>query len=58
MHCNAEAVSILRKVIDTMDTIPVCGIDNQDKFVGCAGALNRVIHLLQQPEKSEVVTDG
>ena len=31
-----KAMSLLRSVDLTMDTISVTGIDNQDKFVGCA----------------------
>ena len=34
-----KAISLLRSVDLTMDTIPVTGIDNQDKFVGCAEAI-------------------
>lgn len=31
-----NAINILIDVVSTMDTISVTGIDNQDKFVGCA----------------------
>ena len=31
-----NVISLLQSVDLTMDTIPVTGIDNQDKFVGCA----------------------
>ena len=31
-----QAINLLRSVDLTMDTISVTGIDNQDKFVGCA----------------------
>lgn len=31
-----QAINLLRAVESTMDTISVTGIDNQDKFVGCA----------------------
>lgn len=31
-----QAINLLRSVDLTMDTISVVGIDNQDKFVGCA----------------------
>lgn len=34
-----KAMSLLRSVDLTMDTISVTGIDNQDKFVGCAEAI-------------------
>lgn len=60
MNQNAEAINILSKVIETMDTIPVRGIDNQDKFVGCANAVQHVIQLLQrcEPSEREVVNNG
>lgn len=31
-----QAINLLCAVVSTMDTISVTGIDNQDKFVGCA----------------------
>lgn len=31
-----QAINLLCAVESTMDTISVTGIDNQDKFVGCA----------------------
>ena len=31
-----QTINLLRAVKTTMDTISVIGIDNQDKFVGCA----------------------
>lgn len=34
-----QAVNLLTAVVSTMDTISVTGIDNQDKFVGCANAI-------------------
>lgn len=34
-----QAVNLLRAVEATMDTISVTGVDNQDKFVGCAQAV-------------------
>lgn len=48
-----EIISLLEAVVSTMDTIPVSGISNQDKFVGCANAIKTVIRQLQavQPEK-------
>lgn len=49
-----EIISLLEAVVSTMDTISVVGIDNQDKFVGCANAIKTVIRQLQavQPEKT------
>lgn len=37
-----QAINLLRTVESTMDTISVVGIDNQDKFVGCAQAVKTV----------------
>lgn len=38
-----QATNILRTIEATMDTISVVGIDNQDKFVGCAQAIKAVV---------------
>ena len=43
-----ETLGILAAVVSTMDTISVTGIDNQDKFVGCANAIRSVISSLRQ----------
>ena len=40
------AASLLNAVRATMDTISVAGIDNQDKFVGCANAIQTVSQTL------------
>ena len=45
-----EALGILAAVVSTMDTISVTGIDNQDKFVGCANAIRSVIRSLRQEQ--------
>lgn len=34
-----KAINLLGAVVDTMETISIVGIDNQDKFVGCANAI-------------------
>lgn len=36
------AVNLLEAVRATLDTISVVGIENQDKFVGCANAIQTV----------------
>ena len=36
-----QSLSLLRSVESTMDTISITGIDNQDKFVGCANAVSQ-----------------
>lgn len=41
-----QALSLLCTVDLTMDTIPVTGIDNQDKFVGCAQAVRTALKLI------------
>lgn len=59
-----DVINILEAVVSTMDTISISGIDNQDKFVGCANALQRVIKQLreqaasQDSSQKETVNDG
>lgn len=58
-----QAINLLSAVVSTMDTISVTGIDNQDKFVGCANAVQNVIKQLREQiaapvEKQQEVTDG
>ena len=36
-----SATNLLKSVMQTMDTISISGLDNQDKFVGCAQAIQR-----------------
>ncbi len=40
------AINLLDAVRATMDTISVAGIENQDKFVGCANAIQTVSQTL------------
>ena len=55
-----QALDLLRAVDATMDTISVTGIDNQDKFVGCAQVVKTVAQSISDyiasAEKEE--TDG
>ena len=55
-----QVINILRSVEATMDTISVVGIDNQDKFVGCAmsvkNAARQISDYIASAEKE--VTDG
>ena len=55
-----KAINLLRNVEATMDTISVVGIDNQDKFVGCAQAIKtvsmQISDYIASVEKEE--TDG
>lgn len=38
-----QTINLLSAVVSTMDTISVTGIDNQDKFVGCAMSVNKAV---------------
>ena len=40
------AINLLEAVWATMDTIPVVGVENQDKYVGCANAIRTVSQTL------------
>ena len=46
MESIKTAASLLDAVRATMDTISVVGIENQDKFVGCANAIQIVSQTL------------
>jgi hypothetical protein len=43
-----SATNLLKSVMQTMDTISVSGLDNQDKFVGCAQAIQRVLEMVKK----------
>lgn len=43
-----SAINLLKSVMQTMDTISVSGLDNQDKFVGCAQAIQRVLEMVSK----------
>ena len=45
-----ENINLLEAIVSTMDTISVVGIENQDKFVGCANAIRSVIRSLRQEQ--------
>lgn len=51
-----ENISLLEAVASTLDTIPIIGIDAQDKFVGCANAIRTVIRSLQEIQRQEEMT--
>ena len=61
-----QAINLLCTVEATMDTISVVGIDNQDKFVGCAQAVKTVAKQISDyiasveacAEKKEDASDG
>lgn len=52
-----QAINFLSAVVSTMDTISVTGIDNQDKFVGCANAIRSVIRSLRQEQAGKSAAD-
>ena len=52
-----EIINLLSRIGATMDTISVVGIDNQDKFVGCANAIKTVIRKLEQLPAAEEKTE-
>lgn len=49
----SDIINLLSSVVATMETISVVGIDNQDKFVGCATAIKTVIRKLEQLPAAE-----
>ena len=53
-----QAVNLLSAVVSTMDTISVTGIDNQDKFVGCANVVKNVASKLREMNETKEETDG
>ena len=54
-----QAINLLRSVEVTMDTISITGIDNQDKFVGCAQAIKTVVqHISDYITANKEETDG
>lgn len=48
-----EIINLLSRIGATMETISVVGIDNQDKFVGCANAIKTVMVKLEQFQIAE-----
>ena len=55
-----QAINLLSAVASTMDTISVVGIDNQDKFVGCAQAVKTAVQQISDyiAAEEKEVTDG
>lgn len=51
-------ISLLEAVYSTMDSISVSGIDNQDKFVGCANVVKNVAQKLKEMNETKEETDG
>lgn len=53
-----QAINLLHAVASTMETISVVGIDNQDKFVGCANVVKNVANKLLEMSETKEETDG
>lgn len=57
-----SATNLLKSVMYTMDTVSVVGLDNQDKFIGCAQAIRRATEMVNKyisdNEKKEEKADG
>lgn len=53
-----ELISLLEAVYSTMDSISVSGIDNQDKFVGCANVVKNVANKLREMNETKEEADG
>lgn len=51
-------ISLLEAVYSTMNTISVEGIDNQDKFVGCANVVKNVANKLREMSETKEEIDG
>ena len=52
-----ENINLLEAIVATMDTISVVGIENQDKFVGCANAIRSVIRSLRAEQAGKSTAD-
>lgn len=53
-----ELISLLEAVYSTMNTISIEGIDNADKFVGCANVVKNVAQKLREMNETKEETDG
>lgn len=53
-----ELISLLEAVYSTMDSISVSGIDNQDKFVGCANVVKNVAQKLKEMNVTKEEVNG
>lgn len=51
-------ISLLEAVYSTMDSISISGIDNQDKFVGCANVVKNVANKLREINVTKEESDG
>ena len=53
-----DLISLLEAVYSTMNTISVEGIDNQDKFVGCANVVKNVANKLREMNETKEEENG
>ena len=53
-----ELISLLEAVYSTMDTISIEGIDNADKFVGCADVVKKVAQKLREMNEVKEEVNG
>lgn len=53
-----DLISLLDAVYSTMDSISVSGIDNQDKFVGCANVVKNVAQKLKEMNVTKEEENG
>ena len=53
-----DLISLLDAVYSTMNTIYVEGIDNQDKFVGCANVVKNVANKLREMNETKEEENG
>lgn len=51
-------ISLLDAVYSTMNTISIEGIDNADKFVGCANVVKNVAQKLREMNEVKEETNG
>ena len=50
-----DIIKLLQKVCGTMETISVVGVENQDRFVGCAHAVRAAVEGLEAIRDTEKV---
>ena len=55
METIKNAIELLNAVCETMEKISIIGIDNQDKFVGCANAVQTVSETLEKYLKDSAI---
>ena len=53
-----DLISLLDAVYSTMNTISIEGIDNADKFVGCANVVKNVAQKLREMNEVKEETNG